>query len=98
MPVCGTLRGAGDEKVGRCFEGVLFEGVGVAIVNEGCEAPGGYCCGEYVYGGSLELRCYHVVLEMFGREKEANQRVVVELTRVRSWHLKKRCWKAMVVK
>jgi hypothetical protein len=32
LPVCGTLRGAGDEKVGRCFEGVLVEGVGVAII------------------------------------------------------------------
>lgn len=34
VPVCGTLRGAGDEKVGRCLEGVLFEGVGVVIVKE----------------------------------------------------------------
>jgi hypothetical protein len=32
LPVCGTLRGAGDEKVWRCFEGVLVEGVGVAII------------------------------------------------------------------
>jgi hypothetical protein len=32
LPVCGTLRGAGDEKVGRCFEGVLVEGVGVAMI------------------------------------------------------------------
>jgi hypothetical protein len=32
LPVCGTLRGAGDEKAGRCFEGVLVEGVGVAMV------------------------------------------------------------------
>lgn len=31
FPVCGTLRGAGEEKVGRCFEGVLVEGVGVAM-------------------------------------------------------------------
>jgi len=32
LPVGGTLRGAGDEKVGRCFAGVFVEGVGVAIV------------------------------------------------------------------
>jgi len=31
LPVWGTLRGAGDEKVGRCFEGGLVEGVGVAM-------------------------------------------------------------------
>jgi hypothetical protein len=35
LPVGGTLRGAGDEKVGRCFEGVLVEGVGVAIAAVG---------------------------------------------------------------
>jgi hypothetical protein len=35
LPVCGTLRGAGDEKVGRCFEGVLVEGVGVAMIVAG---------------------------------------------------------------
>lgn len=41
-PVCGTLRGAGDEKAGRCLCGVLVEGVGVAMVdarpNAGSEA------------------------------------------------------------
>jgi hypothetical protein len=31
LPVWGTLRGAGEENVGRCFEGVLVEGVGVAM-------------------------------------------------------------------
>jgi hypothetical protein len=31
LPVWGTLRGAGEEKVGRCLEGVLVEGVGVAM-------------------------------------------------------------------
>jgi hypothetical protein len=31
LPVWGTLPGAGEEKVGRCFEGVLVEGVGVAM-------------------------------------------------------------------
>lgn len=35
LPVGGTLRGAGDENVGRCFEGVFVEGVGVAIVAVG---------------------------------------------------------------
>lgn len=34
VPVWGTLRGAGEEKVGRCLEGVLVEGVGVAMVVE----------------------------------------------------------------
>jgi hypothetical protein len=37
LPVCGTLRGAGDEKVGRCFEGVLVEAVGVAMVARSSE-------------------------------------------------------------
>jgi hypothetical protein len=32
-PVCGTLRGAGDENAGRCLCGVLVEGVGVAMVD-----------------------------------------------------------------
>lgn len=32
LPVCGTLRGAGDEKVGGCLDGVLVEGVGVAMI------------------------------------------------------------------
>jgi hypothetical protein len=32
LPVWGTLRGAGEEKVGRCFEGVLVEGVGVPMM------------------------------------------------------------------
>lgn len=32
LPVCGTLRGAGDEKVGGCLDGVLVEGVGVAMM------------------------------------------------------------------
>lgn len=31
LPEWGTLRGAGDEKAGRCPEGVLEDGVGVAI-------------------------------------------------------------------
>jgi hypothetical protein len=31
-PVCGVLRGAGEEKAGRCFCAVVEEGVGVAIV------------------------------------------------------------------
>jgi hypothetical protein len=31
LPVWGTLPGAGEEKVGRCLEGVLVEGVGVAM-------------------------------------------------------------------
>ena len=37
LPVCGTLRGAGEEKVGRCFDGpgVCVEGVGVAMVAVG---------------------------------------------------------------
>jgi hypothetical protein len=47
LPVCGTLRGAGDEKVGRCFEGVLVEGVGVAMI----------------VSGSSELDCARRVLE-----------------------------------
>lgn len=33
-PVCGVLRGAGEEKAGRCFCAVE-EGVGVAIVGAG---------------------------------------------------------------
>jgi hypothetical protein len=37
LPVGGTLRGAGEEKAGRCFEGVSLEGVGVAIVVEGVQ-------------------------------------------------------------
>lgn len=32
LPVCGTLRGAGEEKVGGCFDGVLVDGVGVAMM------------------------------------------------------------------
>jgi hypothetical protein len=31
LPVCGTLRGAGDEKGRRSFDGVLVEAVGVAM-------------------------------------------------------------------
>lgn len=33
-PVWGTLLGAGEEKVGICFEGVFVEGVGVAMVRD----------------------------------------------------------------
>jgi len=34
-PVCGVLRGAGEEKAGRCFCAVVEEGVGVAIAGAG---------------------------------------------------------------
>jgi hypothetical protein len=43
--VCGTLRGAGEEKVGRCFEGVLAMGVGVAMVVADDSAESG-CAGS----------------------------------------------------
>jgi hypothetical protein len=36
LPVCGTLRAAGEEKVGRSREGVLVEGVGVAMTAVFC--------------------------------------------------------------
>jgi hypothetical protein len=45
-PVCGTLRGAGEEKVGRCFEGVLAMGVGVAMTVTG-DSRGPILRGEY---------------------------------------------------
>jgi hypothetical protein len=47
LPVCGTLRGAGDEKVGRCFEGVLVDGVGVAMFVSGSSELG---CAQGVLG------------------------------------------------
>jgi hypothetical protein len=49
--VGGTLRGAGDEKVGRCFEGVLVECVGVAIVAGGSDAD----------KGTWIARCFHLI-------------------------------------
>ena len=36
LPVGGTLRGAGDEKGCNCFEGVLIEGLGVAMMANEC--------------------------------------------------------------
>lgn len=44
-PVCGVLRGAGDEKAGRCFCAVFEDGVGVAIVVAGKIASLKLCAG-----------------------------------------------------
>ena len=39
MPMPGILRGAGEEKTGRVFDGVFVDGVGVAAMVEGEENP-----------------------------------------------------------
>jgi hypothetical protein len=86
LPVCGTLRGAGDEKVGRCFEGVLVEAVGVAMVAGGSERSiARYLDWESfrdsIAGYFTATWCASDVV------KEECKGGMLKLTRVRSWRL-----------
>ncbi len=62
LPVGGTLRGAGEEKVCNCFEGVFIEGLGVAILaNRYAECagiPGGGIGGNVVAVGRSGVITY----------------------------------------